>query len=137
MSQPRALLLGSGLVSKPLIRYLLINEIKLTVVTPMLDKAVSLINGHPLGTARYWTSDDRSELDRLISTHDLAISLLPAPMHPMVARRCLGVAPAYARAPARHQGPACRTSAAPPGPLACHGPCAGSQAVARMRVRPA
>lgn len=89
MSHPRALLLGSGLVSKPLIRYLLINEIKLTVVTPLLDKAVSLINGHPLGTARYWTSDDRSELDRLISTHDLAISLLPAPMHPMVARRCL------------------------------------------------
>ena len=89
MSHPRALLLGSGLVSKPLIRYLLEHDIRLTVVTPLLDKAVSLIDGHPLGTARYWTADDRDELDRLINTHDLAISLLPAPMHPMVARHCL------------------------------------------------
>ena len=89
MTYPRVLLLGSGFVSKPLARYLLAHGIGLTVVSPFVDKAQELIGDHPFGEAHYWTSDDREGLDVLVHNHDVIISLLPAPLHPMVARRCI------------------------------------------------
>ena len=89
MASPRVLLLGSGFVSKPLVRYLLKLGVQLTVVSPFLNKAQDLIGDHPLGEARYWTSEDRDGLDTLVNGHDVTISLLPAPLHPMVARCCI------------------------------------------------
>ncbi len=49
MASPRVLLLGSGFVSKPLVRYLLKLGVRLTVVSPFQNNAQDLIGDHPLG----------------------------------------------------------------------------------------
>jgi saccharopine dehydrogenase (NADP+, L-glutamate forming)/spermidine synthase len=85
----KALLLGAGLVARPLVRYLLDQGIHVTIASRTKSKADALLEGHPKGSARAWTVDDLDGLGRLVAEHDLAISLLPAPMHPVVAEACL------------------------------------------------
>lgn len=85
----KALLLGAGLVSRPLVRYLLDKGIEVTIASRTKSKADELIQGHPKGSARAWTVDDLKGLDALVKEHELAISLLPAPMHPVVAEACI------------------------------------------------
>jgi saccharopine dehydrogenase (NADP+, L-glutamate forming) len=85
----RALLLGAGLVSRPLVQYLLDKRIHLTIADQFESKACALITDRTLASARTWTSDDLAGLDELVAAHDLAISLLPAPLHPLVAEACL------------------------------------------------
>lgn len=85
----KALLLGAGLVARPLAHYLLDNGIELTIADRYKNKATRLLNGHPRGTAIAWTANDNAELKKLISAHDVVISLLPAKMHPIVAEACI------------------------------------------------
>ena len=85
----KALLLGAGLVSRPLVQYLLDAGIHVTVASRTKSKADALLKGHPKGMARAWTVDDVDGLSKLVADNDLAISLLPAPMHPVVAEACL------------------------------------------------
>jgi saccharopine dehydrogenase (NADP+, L-glutamate forming) len=88
-SMSKALLLGSGLVSGPLVQYLLGHGVHLTIASLDKIQAEALLQGHPNGQARAWTVDDTAGLGALLEEHDLAISLLPAPMHPIVAEACL------------------------------------------------
>ena len=84
------LVLGAGMVSRPLVRYLLDQpDFKVTVASRTVSKAVALIDGHPDGTALPLLADDTAALDKLVAAHDLAISLLPAPLHPVVAKMCI------------------------------------------------
>ncbi len=85
----KALLLGAGLVAKPMVRYLLDQGIELTIASRTVSKADALIEGHPKGKTHAWTVDDTQTLDTMVADHDLTISLLPAPMHPVVAEACL------------------------------------------------
>ncbi|MBN1880114.1 saccharopine dehydrogenase NADP-binding domain-containing protein [bacterium] len=86
----KVLLLGSGLVTEPLVEYLLnINNFKLTIASLELDRSARMLKGHPRGTAIYLDAGNEHDLESLIGDHDLSISLLPAPMHPRVARLCL------------------------------------------------
>jgi saccharopine dehydrogenase (NADP+, L-glutamate forming) len=85
----RALLLGAGLVSGPLVRYLLERGIQLTIADQVKSKADALTKGHAKASTLGWTIDDVAGLDTLVAEHDLAISLLPASMHPVVAGACL------------------------------------------------
>jgi saccharopine dehydrogenase-like NADP-dependent oxidoreductase len=48
-----------------------------------------MIGGHPNGNAIAWTVEDEAGLDRMISEHDLTVSLLPWTYHVMVARKCI------------------------------------------------
>ncbi len=85
----RVLVLGAGLVARPLVRYLLERDFGVTVASRTVAKAAVLLDGHAAGRAVSWTVDRVSELAGMVGDHDLAVSLLPAPSHPVVARACL------------------------------------------------
>ncbi|MBU0640903.1 MAG: saccharopine dehydrogenase NADP-binding domain-containing protein [Planctomycetes bacterium] len=86
----KVLLLGAGLVTRPLVRYLLGQpELALTIATRTVSKADALVAGHPQGQTTTLLAKDTAKLEKLISEHDLAISLLPAPLHPVVAELCI------------------------------------------------
>ena len=87
----KILLLGAGLVTRPLVRYLLDQpDFHLTIATRTVSKADTLIDGHPRGsTTTLLAAKEPEKLEKLITEHDLAISLLPAPLHPVVAKLCI------------------------------------------------
>ncbi len=85
----KVLLLGAGMVAKPIANYLLQNNIALTICSRTLSKAEKLINGHPNGKAFAWTIDDVDTLDKMIANHDLTVSLLPFAHHVTVAQLCI------------------------------------------------
>ena len=86
------LVLGAGLVSKPLVRYLLMEpEFNVKVATRTVSKAEKLIDGHPRGTAIQLNVKDDNSLKNLIEECDLAISLLPYIFHVKVAKLCINL----------------------------------------------
>jgi len=86
----KILVLGAGLVAGPLVRYLLkVDGFHVTVASRTVSKAETLIGGAANGTALSLNVKDEVELGRLVSEHDLSISLLPYVYHPVVARLCV------------------------------------------------
>ncbi len=85
----KVLLLGAGMVAKPLVDYLLNHQIQLTIATRTVEKALKLINGHRNAKAVSWTVDDMQALSLLIADHDLVVSLLPYTYHVAVAKLCV------------------------------------------------
>ncbi len=89
LSEKKVLVLGAGMVVKPIVQYLLNNDIQVTVATRTESKAIAMIDGHPNGKSLAWTVDDPETLDKLVAENDLSVSLLPFDYHPMVARMCI------------------------------------------------
>jgi len=89
----RALVLGAGLVAKPLIDELLGREqLELTVATLDVDRGRALVaEGAKAGRARAVALDaeDSESVAHLVSRADVVVSLLPAPLHPAVAAQCV------------------------------------------------
>lgn len=85
----RVLILGAGLVVKPMVEYLLGKGFGIMVASPMQDRADEMINGHPNGQSANWSMDDPAALDRMVDEYDLTVSLLPYKFHVDVARVCL------------------------------------------------
>jgi saccharopine dehydrogenase-like NADP-dependent oxidoreductase len=85
----KVLILGAGMVVKPIVRYLLQKGYAVTVATRTKSKADKMIGGHPNGSSLSWTVDDEDTLDRLVAEHDLSVSLLPYAYHVMVAKLCI------------------------------------------------
>lgn len=85
----KVLILGAGMVVKPIVTYLLKKEYQVTVATRTKAKADAMVDGHPNGTALAWTVDDEAGLSKMIASHDLTVSLLPWAYHIMVARHCI------------------------------------------------
>lgn len=85
----KVLILGAGLVAKPLVEYLLERSYKVLMATSTREKADRLIGDHPSGSSLRWTMDDAETLDRLVNSHDLTVSLLPYRYHTDVARICI------------------------------------------------
>ncbi len=84
------LLLGAGLVAKPLIRYLLAQDgIQLLVAALNIDRANALVNGHPRGRTLELDVKDSDKLEDVIANADLTISLLPYTFHVQIAELCL------------------------------------------------
>lgn len=84
------LILGAGLVSRPMARYLLDQPgFNLTVASRTLSKAEKLIDGNPKGKALQLVVEDEAKLKKLISEADLVVSLLPWTHHLKVAAICL------------------------------------------------
>jgi saccharopine dehydrogenase-like NADP-dependent oxidoreductase len=83
------LVLGAGLVTKPLVQYLLKHNFRVRVASRTVSKAEKLIDGHVNGEAIEWTVDQTDRLKQMISECDLAVSLLPAAYHPVVAEMCI------------------------------------------------
>lgn len=89
----RIVVLGAGRSSSALIRYLLTNavdgdwEVIIGDYSPQL--ASDAAGTHPRGKGVAFDINDASTADRLLSTADVVISLLPPSLHLAVARMCL------------------------------------------------
>ncbi|MDP7110363.1 MAG: saccharopine dehydrogenase NADP-binding domain-containing protein, partial [Myxococcota bacterium] len=85
----RVLVLGAGMVARPLVEYLLNQEYDVTVATRTVAKAEALIGDSPRGTALPLLMDDAEGLRTQIRAADVVLSLVPPPFHPTVAGICL------------------------------------------------
>jgi saccharopine dehydrogenase (NADP+, L-glutamate forming) len=85
----KVLILGAGLVVKPMVEYLLEHNISLMIASPMKDRADAMIKGNPLGSSLDWSMDDPATLEKLINEYDITVSLLPYKYHSDVAKVCL------------------------------------------------
>ncbi len=85
----KVLILGAGLVVKPMVEYLLKNGLSLMIASPMKDRADEMIKGNPLGSSLDWSMDDPEMLGKLIAEYDITVSLLPYKYHSDVALACL------------------------------------------------
>ena len=86
----KVLILGAGLVSRPIVRYLLDHPtFTVTMASRTVSKAEKIINGHPYGTAVELNVNDELLLEKLVSESDLTVSLLPYTYHVKVANLCI------------------------------------------------
>lgn len=85
----KVLILGAGMVVKPIVQHLLKHGIQVTVATRTKSKADEMIAGHPNGVSIAWTVEDEATLDKMVAEHDLSVSLLPYAYHVMVAKICI------------------------------------------------
>jgi len=85
----KVLILGAGLVVKPMVEYLLEHNFIVKVATTTKEKADRMIKGHPNGSSMRWSAEEGDVLEKLIREHDLAVSFLPYRHHAMVARTCI------------------------------------------------
>jgi saccharopine dehydrogenase-like NADP-dependent oxidoreductase len=83
----RVLVLGAGLVSRPLVRHLEgYADVALTVGDLDVAKAAQVLGGAARGRAVLASTSDPAALSRLIGESDLVVSLLPYTLHVDVAR---------------------------------------------------
>jgi len=85
----KVLILGAGLVVKPMVEFLLENNFNLTIATTTKEKADRMIKGHPNGSSLQWSTDETDTLEKLVNEHDIAVSFLPYRYHVMVAKICV------------------------------------------------
>ncbi len=86
------LVLGAGLVARPLVRYLLDSGFDVKVASRTQSKADRIIDGHPKGSSEALdveNPDDIKKLEHLILPADLVVSLLPYVHHVTVAKLCI------------------------------------------------
>jgi saccharopine dehydrogenase (NADP+, L-glutamate forming) len=85
----KVLILGAGLVAKPMVEYFLEKGLMLLIASPMKERADEMIKGNHLGSSLDWSMADPLVLDQLVSEYDLTVSLLPYKYHTDVAKICL------------------------------------------------
>ncbi len=85
----KVLILGAGMVVKPIVTYLMDKNYFVTVATRTKSKAEAMIGTHNNGAAVAWNVDDQHTLGEMIATHDLTVSLLPWIHHINVAEHCI------------------------------------------------
>ena len=87
------LVLGAGLSSSTLISYLLGHSEKynwhVTLADVSLEAAQNKINKHPNGQALQFDINNEHLLKAQVSRADVVVSMLPASMHPTVAKECV------------------------------------------------
>lgn len=86
----QVLVLGAGLVSRPLVDYLLKQpDFQVTVASRTVSKADALIGSHPRGKTQALSIEDGEALKKAIAGSDLVISLVPYTHHVRIAELCL------------------------------------------------
>lgn len=86
----KILILGAGLVARPLVRYLLDQpDFEVEVASRTVSKAVKLIDNHPQGEAKELNLKNEEGLKNEITKADLVISMVPYTFHPKVAKYCI------------------------------------------------
>jgi len=85
--------IGAGLSSSDLIKYLLDNATALDWTVKVgdlsLETAKKKINNHPKGIAVLFDINDQKQLKDEVAWADIVVSMLPAFMHPTVAKECV------------------------------------------------
>jgi len=86
----KILILGAGLVAKPLVRYLLDQpDFGVKVASRTVSKAEKLIDNHPRGTAQSLNLNNKEGLRDEVQSADLVISMVPYTFHTLVAEYCI------------------------------------------------
>lgn len=86
----KTLILGAGLVSRPMVNYLLdVEDFEVTVASRTVEKAAALIGGHSRGRAQALNVEDATALEDAVRAADLVVSLLPYTFHVRVANFCI------------------------------------------------
>jgi saccharopine dehydrogenase-like NADP-dependent oxidoreductase len=85
----KVLILGAGLVVKPMVEYLLEHGFTVRIATTTKEKADRMIGGNPKGSSMQWSTEETGVLEKLVSEYDLAVSFLPYRYHIMVAKVCV------------------------------------------------
>ena len=85
----KVLILGAGLVVKPMVEYLLANGFYITIASPMKERADEIINKNPNGLSLDWSMDNHLMLDKLVDENDITVSMLPYKYHTDVAKVCI------------------------------------------------
>lgn len=85
----KVLILGAGMVVKPMVEYLLERNFIIKIATTTKEKADRMIKGHPGGSSIRWSTDEISVLESLVNEHDITVSFLPYKYHAQVARTCI------------------------------------------------
>lgn len=85
----KVLILGAGLVSKPMVEYLLGEGFEVIIATRTKEKADRLLGGHRNGKSIAWVMEDMDKLSDMVRDSDLTVSLLPYRFHVDVAKFCL------------------------------------------------
>lgn len=86
----KVLVLGAGLVSQPLVQYLLDQQnIHVTMASRTKEKAIHIIDNHSHGQAVGLDVSNTKKLDSLVCDHEVIVSLLPYTYHVEVAKICL------------------------------------------------
>jgi len=87
----KVLILGAGLVVKPMVEYLLNNKFFVTIATTTREKADRMIKDNPYGASLKWSADDTTMLEKLVSENDITVSFLPYKYHVLVAKTCIRI----------------------------------------------
>lgn len=86
----KILVLGAGLVSRPMVRYLLdVPDFEVVVASRTVAKAQELVGTHPRGKEVALNVENEADLEKQVAGSDLAVSLLPYTFHVKVAGLCL------------------------------------------------
>lgn len=84
------LILGAGMVTRPMVDYLLKHDgIAVTLADMDLAKAEAIVAGHENGSTAKLDVNDKPGLTALIEKADLVVSLVPYTFHPLVAEICI------------------------------------------------
>lgn len=85
----KVLILGAGLVARPIVKHLLGKGYQLTVADLVQSKAAELTGNHPNAQAISLNVQDDEALGTLVADHDITVSLLPYGFHVQVAMHCI------------------------------------------------
>lgn len=86
----KILVLGAGMVSRPMIQYLLDQpDIHVIMASRTVSKAEKMIDGHPQGEAFSLDVNDDKKVEDFVSKADVVVSLLPYTYHVKVAEMCI------------------------------------------------
>ncbi|PVV03287.1 hypothetical protein BB560_002241, partial [Smittium megazygosporum] len=89
-SQRKVLLAGSGLVTKPLVKYLLSQKnIDISIASNNIDEAQKLASGFQNTKVVELDVSNGTQVDSLVSAHDIVISMLPATLHMSLANSAI------------------------------------------------
>ncbi|MCK5033361.1 MAG: saccharopine dehydrogenase NADP-binding domain-containing protein [Calditrichia bacterium] len=83
-------IVGAGLMTKPMVDYFIEKcGYQVIMVNRTVSKAEKVIAGRAAGKAVSWPNNDPNILDKVINEVDIAISMVPKPIHIHVAKSCL------------------------------------------------
>lgn len=88
----KILVLGAGMVARPLVSYLLENDFEVISASRTKSKAEKLVENYPKGTAEELDiekPDHLQKLKELVQSADLTVSILPYIHHVTVAKLCI------------------------------------------------
>jgi len=85
----KVLILGAGLVVKPMVEFLLERDYRVMIATTTKEKAERMIKGHPHGSSMTWSADNVSTLEKLVNEHNIVVSFLPYRYHVRIAKTCI------------------------------------------------